>query len=325
MAFVDELVITAYAGDGGNGVVRWRHERDKRFGGPSGGDGGKGGDVYVIGRRDIMLLGKHRHTPFFSAERGGDGEKNSMHGKNGEDLYIDIPIGSVVTHVETGKKIELLKEGDEALLLKGGQGGYGNEYFKSSRNVRPTEHTFGKKAERGAFLIELELVVDAGFVGLPNAGKSSLLNALTSAHARVGSYPFTTLDPNLGDLYGFILADIPGLIEGAAEGKGLGHKFLRHIRRTRLLIHLVSLEENDVASAYETVRRELNLYGKGLSEKPELVVLTKADLVEKDIIRSCKESLQSVGVKDIQVVSVIDDMRLKTFQDKLATFLRAGS
>lgn len=324
MAFVDELVITAYAGDGGNGVVRWRHERDKRLGGPSGGDGGKGGNVYVIGRRDIMLLGKHRPTPIFSAERGGDGEKNSMHGKNGEDLYIDIPIGSVVTHVETGKKIELLNEGDKMLLLKGGQGGYGNEYFKNSRNVRPTEHTSGKKAERGTFFIELELVVDAGFVGLPNAGKSSLLNALTGAYARVGSYPFTTLDPNLGDLYGFILADIPGLIEGAAGGKGLGYKFLRHIKRTRLLIHLVSLENEDTVGAYKTVRRELDSYGKGLSEKPELVVLTKADLVNQDSIRSCKENLQSVGVKDTQVVSVIDDVRLKAFQDKLVTFLRAG-
>jgi len=322
MAFVDELLVTASAGRGGDGAVYFRRERGREFGGPSGGNGGRGGDVYVVGSRDLMLLGKYRHNPQFFTEEGGRGGQNSRHGKDGKDLYIELPVGSVVTNTRTGKRVELLHQGQTIRLLRAGGGGLGNEHFKSSKNIRPRESTAGKPGEHSTFLIELELVVDAGFIGFPNAGKSSLLNALTNAQARVGAYPFTTLDPNLGDLDGFIIADIPGLIEKAAEGKGLGHKFLRHIKRTRLLVHLVSLEHSDAVGAYETVRHELDKFGNGLSAKPQLVVLTKADLVDRKTIARAKQAFGKVGIRAIHAVSIVDKKSIVSFAHELVSFLR---
>ena len=242
MAFIDEMKFHAKAGRGGVGVVRWRHEFSKEFSGASGGNGGRGGDVRVRAVRDLGILQRYRNTKEFDAEKGEDGMKDSRHGRNGEDLIIDLPIGSIITDHRTGYTFQLLEEGENVRILKGGSGGLGNEYFKASTNTTPMESTNGYDGEEGDFSIELELVADAGFIGLPNAGKSSLLNVLTNADAKVGSYAFTTLEPNLGALYNFVLADIPGLIEGASEGKGLGHKFLRHVRRTKILFHLISLE-----------------------------------------------------------------------------------
>ncbi|MFA6095656.1 MAG: GTPase, partial [Candidatus Paceibacterota bacterium] len=227
MAFVDEVTFHARAGRGGSGVVRWLHEKGKEYMGPAGGNGGKGGDVYVEAVRDIGILHGYRNIKLFEAEKGGDGGKKSMDGKTGEDLVLKLPVGSVVTNLDTLQSFDLLKEGERVLVLKGGRYGLGNEHFKGSTNQRPEMTTEGRVGEEADFHIELRLVVDAGFVGFPNAGKSSLLNALTNAKAKVAAYQFTTLEPNLGDLYGFILADIPGLIEGASEGKGLGDKFLR--------------------------------------------------------------------------------------------------
>lgn len=319
--FVDELKIYARAGKGGDGIVRWRHEKYKEFMGPSGGDGGRGADVYVRAVRDISVLARYLNKRDFHGENGGDGMKDSMHGKNGDDLIIDLPRGSIVTNLKNGEKFELIKEGEQVLILKGGFGGFGNEHFKGSKNVTPQESTPGKKGEDGEFFIELELVVDAGFIGLPSAGKSSLLNEITGTHAKVADYPFTTLEPNLGDFYGFILADIPGLIEGASEGKGLGHKFLRHIKRTKMLIHCISFDNEDMIESYKIIRKELEKFSPELINKKEILVLTKTDLVDENKISEIKKQMSKIN-PEILTVSILDDKSVKEFSDNLIKFLK---
>lgn len=322
--FVDELKIHITAGKGGDGVVRWRQEKFRPKGGPAGGNGGNGGDVYIQAVRDIGLLAQYAHKDRFVAESGEDGRKRSQHGKNGEDLIIDLPIGSVVTNLSTGESFELTDIDQKIRILKGGSGGLGNEYFKGATNQRPQEWTPGKKGGEADFSIELEMIVDAGLIGFPNAGKSSLLNALTHAHSRVGSYEFTTLAPHLGDLYGFILADIPGLIEGASSGKGLGHKFLRHIKRTKVLIHCVSLQHEDVYEVYRTLRKELKEYSPELEEKPEIIVLTKSDEVSDKKIEEAKETLKSnnIDLGMTRIVSILDDNSIKELSDFLVSYFR---
>jgi len=315
MAFVDEITIHAKAGNGGDGVVRWRHEKFIDRGGPAGGDGGSGGDVYAKAVRDVHLLSKYRAKKKFVAERGENGGKKSLHGANGNDLDIPLPIGSIITNASTDAVVKLNNDGERVLLLRGGNGGYGNEHFKNSTNVAPKESTKGKEGEESEFRVEVELIADIGLIGLPNAGKTSLLNVLTSADAKVGDYPFTTLEPNLGECFGFIIADIPGLIEGAGSGKGLGHKFLRHVRRTRVLIHLVSLENDDPMIAYKTIRAELKEFDKELTNKKEIIVLTKVDLFEdksalKKIVNKMKKNSDNV-----YTLSILDDDSVKTFRE----------
>ncbi|MDD5152680.1 MAG: GTPase ObgE [Candidatus Pacebacteria bacterium] len=323
MAFVDEMTIYMKAGNGGNGVLRWKHEKGREFAGPSGGDGGKGGDVYIRAVRDVHILSKYRNQKEFLAERAGDGGRDSLHGKDGEDLILDLPIGSIVKNLSTGEEVSLLRDGEQVLLLKGGRGGFGNEHFKSATNRSPVEHIPGMVGQEADFSIELQLVADIGLIGLPNAGKSSLLNALSRANAKTADYPFTTLEPNLGEFFGFILADIPGLIEGASEGKGLGHKFLRHVRRTKVLAHLVSLENEDVIGAYKTIRKELSDYDDELTKKHEIVILTKTDMVTPSHVKATIEKMKKVN-KEVFAISVLDDKAMKSFRDELIKLLRAS-
>lgn len=320
MAFVDEVRIFARAGNGGDGVVRWATSRGKPKGGPAGGDGGRGGDVYIEAVRDLAYLSTYRHSKSFAAEDGGDGMKNDMEGKNGEDLILQVPVGSVIKNTDTDDVYEVVHEGDRIKVLSGGRGGFGNTHFKSSRNVAPKQSTNGKPGERGNFHIELKLVADIGLIGLPNAGKSSLLNALTNAKSQIGAYPFTTLEPHLGSYFGYVLADIPGLIEGASSGKGLGDKFLRHISRTRVLFHLVSAEEEDVVERYTAIRDELLAYGDGLAEKREIIVLSKVDTVDPATQEKYVRSLSKEG--DVWVLSVEDPKLLKEFSGKLSKLLQ---
>lgn len=319
--FVDELHIYAKAGDGGDGVVRWRHEKFRPKGGPSGGDGGSGGDVYVRAVKDLNYLSKYTGNNKFYAENGGNGLKNSLEGKNGADLYIDIPVGSRITDTQRGRVYELSTEGATERILKGGAGGHGNEHFKSSTNTTPTESTEGRGGEEGEFYVEVSLIVDVGLVGLPNAGKSTLLNALTNAKSRIGAYPFTTLEPHLGDCYGVTIADIPGLISGAAEGKGLGHKFLRHVSRTKMLLHLVSLDSEDPVSDYYAIREELSHYEESLANKEEWIILTKKDLVEQDFIEGVTLRLAKTENR-VLVIGQDDVNSYKELQDLLVSHVR---
>lgn len=307
MSLVDELTLEARAGNGGAGVVRWLHAKGKEYSGPAGGNGGDGGDVYITAVRDLNLLARYRGEKRFEAGRGDDGQNQNMHGKRGNDLVINLPIGSVVHNTDTGEVYDLIKEGEKKMILRGGRGGAGNSAFKSSINRSPEESTPGAKGEAAQFKVELRLIADAGFVGLPNAGKTSLLNAITGAAGKVASYAFTTLDPNLGALYGYVLADIPGLIEGASGGKGLGFKFLRHIARTSLIVHCLSLESEDPLKDYATVRAELDGFEGGvLAKKPEIIVFTKSDTSDIKDISKLIATMEAKG-KQAYFVSVLDD------------------
>lgn len=319
--FIDEIILQVSAGNGGDGVVRWRHDKFKPMAGPAGGDGGKGGDVYIRAVRDISILSRYTGEKRFAAGSGETGHNGSKTGKGGDDLYIDVPIGTSVRDRAKARVFEVLTEGETVRIYKGGAGGLGNEYFKSSVNRSPERATKGKEGERGELHIELSLVVDAGLVGFPNAGKSSLINALTNAQSKVGAYAFTTKSPQLGELYGYVLADIPGLIEGAATGKGLGHSFLRHIARTKMLLHVISLESEDPSKDYHTIRKELSSYDKSLAEKEEWIIFNKMDLVDKDFIESVRKSID-INNKRVFVLSAITGEGVKEFSDALVARMR---
>ena len=346
--FIDELKFYSKAGTGGNGVVRWRQEKFIDKGGPNGGDGGFGGSVYARGVQDIHLLSKYKHKKKFEAPDGEDGMGGSKHGKDAPDLIIDLPVGSIITNIESGASVSLEKVGQKELLLKGGQGGFGNERYKSSINTTPTKATPGKLGEEGNFKVELNLFADVGLVGMPNAGKSSLLNSLTNATAKIGAYQFTTLDPNLGSFYGFTIADIPGLIEGAREGKGLGVKFLKHIKRTKMIIHLVSFDPEGKSTSngagnekkmsmlqkYKIIRAELGGYDKMLEDKEEIILLTKTDIVEdkKEIEKRKKEFMKLPAHpgggekgKKVFIISLFDDESVKEFSDNLVKILEKNN
>lgn len=320
--FVDELTITAKAGKGGDGVVRWRHEKFVPMGGPAGGNGGNGGDVYMRAVRDVGLLAKYTGAKEFCAKDGESGQKRSRHGAGSDDLYIEVPVGATVTEEERGRVYTFLSEGETHKILRGGRGGLGNEHFKSSTNRSPEESTQGRIGEFGTFHIELSLIVDVGIIGLPNAGKSTLLNALTHATAKVGSYPFTTLEPHLGDLHGCILADIPGLIEGASEGKGLGHKFLRHITRTKMIMHCVSLENENPLETYNLVRAELSKFDTALLAKDEWIVLTKTDLVTKEKCAEVQKLFTKAKHTNVFLVSAEAGEGIKELGDSLVKHIR---
>lgn len=322
MAFVDEAKIYAESGKGGDGVVRWLRTKETARGGPSGGDGGKGGDVILVGVRDISALAHYRYEKKFHAEDGGAGKGELKKGANGEPTLLSVPVGTVARIADAGDEYEITKEGEEIVLFRGGKGGLGNARFKSSTHQNPFESTLGKKGKGGDIELTLKIIADAGLIGLPNAGKSSLLNALTRAKSKVGAYPFTTLEPNLGDFYGHILADIPGLIEGASSGKGLGIKFLKHVERTGILLHLVSADQDDPLAAYKEVRNEVESFGHGLDKKREIIVLSKIDLVTPETADTKAGLIARETGAEVLSVSVKDPKSLKAFTDRLAQILK---
>ncbi len=320
MAFVDTFTMRAAAGRGGDGVVRWLHLKGKEKGGPAGGNGGRGGDIIFRAVRDLNVLSAYKGQNDFKAEHGMPGGNQNMHGAGGKDFIFNVPVGALVTRVKTGETREFLVDGEEVVMLKGGNGGYGNAYFKSATHQNPFDSRPGQSGESDTFKIELRIIADGGLIGLPNAGKSSLLNALTAAHAKVGAYPFTTLEPNLGVLYGYVLADIPGLIEGASEGKGLGQDFLRHISRTKVLLHVVASDAENPHADYVTVRKELEKYGKDLVKKPELIIITKTDMITDAKMKELVALFAPLGAK-VLTVTVLDDAAVKHVSDSIVQFL----
>lgn len=321
MAFTDEVRITARAGKGGDGVIRWLRTKESARGGPSGGDGGRGGDVILVGVRDLAALAYYRYEKNFRAEDGGHGKNELKQGAKGADVLLKVPVGTVAHIIGSSEEYEVTKEGEEIVIFRGGKGGLGNARFRSSTNQNPFQQTSGKEGGGGDIKLTLKIIADAGFIGLPNAGKSSLLNALTRAKSKVGDYPFTTLEPNLGEFYGHILADIPGLIEGASSGRGLGIKFLKHVERTGILLHLVSANQDDILEAYKEVRNEIHSFGKGLDKKREVIVLSKIDLIPEEEVRTMMELLARETEKEVVAVSVNDPKSVKEFSDWLSKVL----
>ena len=276
---IDDVTIKVSAGNGGRGAVAFNKNMQSL--GPVGGSGGRGGDVYVEGVTDLSALGQFRFKKDLAAEDCKNGLDQFRDGPDGKDLTLKIPVGTVVHNTTAGATFEVTHPGERALVAKGGRGGKGNFHFRGPRNTSPTQFQPGRSGESFEIHLELKFIADVGLVGLPNAGKSSLLNELTSAKTKTANYPFTTLEPNLGVYYELIIADIPGLIEGSARGKGLGIKFLRHIERTRVLFHCISAESQNVENDYKTVRNELGEYSAVLREKDEYLLLTKSDIVSK--------------------------------------------
>ena len=309
---IDELIIEVTAGNGGDGVVNFRREKFIPKGGPDGGDGGRGGDIFLKAIRDITVLQNYKRNPVFKAEDGENGMRAKKYGKSGKSKIIDVPLGSVVTNMSTKEKYDLTEEGMVVLVAAGGNGGLGNVHFKSSVNTTPKEATKGTIGQYYKLHIELKIIADLGLIGFPNAGKTTLLNTLTRAKGKIGSYKFTTLTASLGVYHQYVIADIPGLIEGAAQGKGLGHSFLRHISRARMLIHLIAMDEHseDPLSAYKAIRKELDDYSAELTKKPEVIFLTKSDTVNKNTIESIKKKIAATQ-KTIFVVNKDDSDSLK--------------
>ncbi|MEA2989507.1 MAG: GTPase, partial [Alphaproteobacteria bacterium] len=290
MKFLDEAKVYIRSGDGGNGCVAFRREKFIEFGGPSGGDGGKGGDVIAEAVEGLNTLIDYRYQQHFKAKNGGGGMGKDRHGAGGADMVMKVPVGTQI-YEEDGETLlaDLAHKGESAVLARGGNGGFGNARFKSSTNRAPRHANPGHPGEERAIRLRLKLIADAGVVGLPNAGKSTFLAAVSAAKPKIADYPFTTLHPQLGvveiDGRGFVLADLPGLIEGAHEGIGLGDRFLGHVERCRVLLHLVDGTDGHAGEAYKTVRTELSAYGHELLDKPEIVALNKSDAMTPDEIK----------------------------------------
>ncbi len=298
--FVDKVQVTLHAGDGGDGRVSFRHEKFVEKGGPDGGDGGKGGDVIAIASNNQDTLARYRFGKELKAESGQPGDKRKRHGKNGEDLVLYVPVGTVIFDAEQNLIADLAIINQKAIIAKGGDGGYGNAHFISSTRQTPKIAEKGEKGDALEAIFELKMIADVGLVGLPNAGKSTLLSTISNAHPEIADYPFTTLTPNLGMVEvdastSLLVADIPGLIEGASKGKGLGDDFLRHVERTAVLIHLIDAYQEDVAHAYQTIQTELEEYEINLSKKPQIIVLTKIEGLDDEIIDDKRTQLQKAA------------------------------
>jgi GTPase len=306
MKFIDEATISVLAGKGGDGSASFRREKFIPKGGPDGGDGGDGGSIYAVADRNINTLIEFRYTRIFKGQNGENGRGAQCYGKSGEDTVIRVPVGTVFADAETGEiVVDLARDGAQATLAQGGKGGLGNVHFKSSVNRAPRQHTEGEPGEERRLHLELKVLADVGLLGMPNAGKSTFIRAVSAARPKVADYPFTTLHPNLGVVRvshdkSFVIADIPGLIEGAAEGAGLGHQFLRHLQRTRLLLHLVDVSpswvEADPVRDARAIVAELRKYDEALYEKPRWLVLNKVDMLdETERHRTVAEFLQTLG------------------------------
>jgi len=300
----DEVKIKLRGGKGGSGCVAFNKNKGEK--GPTGGDGGNGGSVYLEGTSNLTALNKFRFKKEFSAEDGVDGKNKILEGKKGKDLILKVPVGTIAHNLDTCRDLEIVKNEEKILIARGGKRGRGNYFFRSSTNTTPREREEGKGGKEYDLLLELRLIADVGLIGLPSAGKSSLLNVLTKADVKVAEYPFTTLEPNLGDFYGLIIADIPGLIEGASSGKGLGIRFLRHIKRTKILIHCLSSESRNLLDDYNTIKNELEKYESDLSKKREYVFLTKTDLLEEKEIEEKMKELKKIN-PNILAVSIYDE------------------
>ncbi len=316
---IDDVTIKVKAGNGGRGAVLF--SKIKMTLGPTGGDGGRGGSVYFEGISDLGALNKFRNKKELSAENGGNGKDSVSDGGDGKDLVLKVPVGTVIHNLSSKKDSEVISVGQRLLIIEGGKGGRGNFKFRSSTNTSPKEFEEGSLGDEYELRLELKMIADVGFIGLPNVGKSSLLNELTKAKSKVANYLFTTLSPSLGAYYELILADIPGLIEGASSGKGLGVKFLRHIERTRILFHLISSESQDPLADYKIIRNELKAYNKELLLKPEYVFLTKTDLLSEKEIKKKVGLLKKTG-GNILAISIIDEESLKLVEKLLRKIIK---
>ena len=326
MKFLDQVKIYIKAGDGGSGSPSFRREKFIEFGGPDGGDGGKGGSVILVSERNLNTLIDYRYQQHFKAERGGDGKGKNQTGKGGDNLYLKVPIGTQVFEEDNKTLIfDFKKEKEEYTAAIGGKGGFGNTRFKSSTNRAPRKFTKGLKGEDFWIWLQLKTIADIGIIGLPNAGKSSLLASITSANPKIANYKFTTLNPNLGvavyDDKEITLADIPGLIEGAHKGVGLGTKFLKHIERCKTLLHLIDVTEKDLIRSYKQIRAELGKYSESLLKKNEIIVLNKIDLIDKKNLDSKKKILSGKIKKKIYDLSTFDKSKISKIKSKLLEYV----
>ena len=327
--FFDEAKIYVKGGDGGNGCVSFRREKYVPFGGPNGGDGGKGGDVYLVVNPHLNTLVAFKRQRHFKAQRGGHGRGKNQTGRSGEDLVIEVPPGTVVRDAKTGEFIaDLTEPGQKVLVARGGRGGRGNAAFATPTNQAPRIAERGEPGQERWLHLELKLIADVGIVGVPNAGKSTLLAAVSAARPKIADYPFTTLEPNLGvvaldEATSFVMADIPGLIEGASRGAGLGHTFLRHIERTRLIVHLLDGASPNPLRDYETINEELALFDEKLAAKPQLVVLNKIDLPQAQAVwPAVKEAIEARG-KPILSISALTGQGVREMLGRVAEMLKA--
>jgi GTP-binding protein len=302
MSFVDQVTVTASAGAGGDGKLSFRREKFISHGGPDGGDGGHGGNVILVASRNQNTLAAFRYQKDVKAEAGQPGDKRRRHGKNGQDLLVAVPVGTVATDQDGQVVADLTADGQQTVVAEGGRGGFGNAHFISSRRQTPNFAEKGEPGQAAELQLELKMIADVGLVGLPNAGKSTLLSKLSNARPEIANYPFTTLTPNLGVVdidknTSILFADIPGLIEGAAEGKGLGHDFLRHVERTAVILHLIDAYTEDVAAAYKTIREELKAYKSELIKRPEIIALTKVEGLDEEIVEDLSNQLKKIAKK----------------------------
>lgn len=305
MKFIDTATVAVAAGNGGNGRVSFRHEKFVDRGGPDGGDGGKGGDIVFVASRNRNTLMDFRYHKELTGEQGGDGGKTRKHGKNGRDMRVQVPVGTVV-YDEQQVIVDLSVDGQEAVVAAGGRGGFGNAHFTSSVRQAPKFAEPGGEGEVRQLRLELKLIADVGLVGLPNAGKSTFLSVVSNARPEIADYPFTTLTPNLGvaevtDAGSFLIADIPGLIEGAAEGKGLGDEFLRHVERTAVLLHLIDVTSDDIVRDYRVIENEVKAYSVAVASRAKIVVLTKVDLSLPELVIEAEEKLRAVLPKGTKI------------------------